>query len=76
MPYVKHTHTHTHIHTCTCTHKLTYRDIKSSNVLVKSDSGECAIADLGLALQLINTDNPKEIMNYGQASLCGHVTVM
>ena len=46
-----------------------FRDLKSSNILVKSEDGECVIADLGLALELKPTDDPKEIANYGQASL-------
>lgn len=45
------------------------RDMKSSNVLVKSEAGDCVIGDLGLALQLIPVDNPKEIGNYGQARI-------
>ena len=53
------------------------RDMKSSNCLMKYESGECVIADLGLALQLDNIDNPQEISNYGQVSaLPCHVTVM
>ncbi len=30
----------------------THRDVKSANVLVRSDSGDCVISDLGFALIL------------------------
>ena len=43
------------------------RDLKSSNILMRDTSGDCVIADLGLALQLVPTDDPSEISNHGQA---------
>ena len=42
--------------------------MKSSNVLMRSEDGDCVIADLGLALQLVPTNDLKELSNYGQAS--------
>lgn len=45
-----------------------FRDIKSSNLLMKSEEGNCVIGDLGLALQLIPTNDPKDVSNYGQVS--------
>ena len=45
-----------------------FRDIKTSNILMKNELGECAVADLGLALKLVPTDDPSEISNHGQVS--------
>ena len=44
------------------------RDIKSSNVLIRDETGDCVIADLGLALQLVPTDNASDLSNHGQVS--------
>ena len=45
---------------------IAHRDIKSSNFLVKSDSGECVLSDLGLSLQLNPNMDVSELASIGQ----------
>ena len=45
---------------------IAHRDIKSSNFLVKSDTGECLLSDLGLSLQLKTDMDILELANIGQ----------
>ena len=45
---------------------IAHRDIKSSNFLVKSDSGECVLSDLGLSLQLNPNMDISELASIGQ----------
>lgn len=45
---------------------IAHRDIKSSNFLVKSDSGDCVLSDLGLSLQLDPNMDVSELASIGQ----------
>ena len=43
-----------------------YRNLKTSNILLRSEDGDCVVADLGLALVLKPMDDLREIANCGQ----------
>lgn len=43
-----------------------FRDVKSANILVCNESGECVIADLGFAMILDPSADAKELANTGQ----------
>jgi len=45
---------------------IAHRDIKSSNFLVKNDTGDCVLSDLGLSLQLDPNMDLNELANIGQ----------
>lgn len=45
---------------------VAHRDVKSANVLVRSDSGECVLSDLGFALILDRSFDTKQLANAGQ----------
>lgn len=45
---------------------IIYRDMKSANVLVKNENGECVIADLGFAMILDPTLDSKQLASTGQ----------
>ena len=49
-----------------------YRDMKSANILVKNENGDCAIGDLGSAIILDSSLHSKEL-----AKACtGQVTIL
>ena len=48
---------------------IAHRDIKSSNFLVKSDSGECVLSDLGVSLQLKSNMDVSELASIGQVKI-------
>lgn len=66
----------THLHSSNYTSKgfvsekysIAHRDIKSSNVLVKNESGQCVLADLGLAFILDPTADDRKLAISGQVS--------
>nr|BAA82605.1 sALK-5 [Ephydatia fluviatilis] len=45
---------------------IAHRDVKSANVLMRSAEGDCVVGDLGLALVLDPTVDPKQMANSGQ----------
>ena len=45
------------------------RDLKSSNVLMRGEDGDCVLADLGLALVLKPINDPMDIANCGQVGV-------
>ena len=45
---------------------IAHRDVKSANVLVKNDSGECVLGDLGLGLILDPAADDGHLANSGQ----------
>lgn len=47
-----------------------YRDMKSANVLIKNENGECVIGDLGFAMILDPTLDSKQLASTGQVGLC------
>ena len=47
---------------------IAHRDVKSSNILVKDESGKCVLGDLGLALILDPTSDDKQLANSGQVN--------
>ena len=47
-------------------HAVVHRDIKSHNVLVKDETGQCVISDLGLALVLDPFADDHYLANSGQ----------
>ena len=47
-------------------HAVVHRDIKSHNVLVKDETGQCVISDLGLALVLDSSVDDRYLANSGQ----------
>lgn len=48
---------------------VAHRDIKSANVLVRGENGDCVISDLGFAMILDPTRDEKDMANTGQVSL-------
>ncbi|KTG05625.1 hypothetical protein cypCar_00039107 [Cyprinus carpio] len=50
---------------------IVHRDLKSVNVLVKSDLS-CCLCDFGLSLRLHNFMTPEELANSGQVRVCHH----
>ena len=50
---------------------LSYRDMKSANILVKNENGECVIGDLGFAMILDPSLDSKQLASTGQVcALC------
>ena len=47
---------------------VAHRDVKSANVLVRGENGDCVIADLGFALILDPARDEKDMANTGQVS--------
>ena len=45
---------------------IAHRDVKSANILMRSAEGDCVVGDLGLALVLDPTMDPKQMANSGQ----------
>ena len=45
---------------------IAHRDVKSANVLVKNDSGECVLGDLGLSLILDPATDDRHLASSGQ----------
>ena len=54
---------------------IAHRDIKSANVLVRGENGDCVISDLGFALILDPARDDKDLANAGQVSL-SHNNIM
>ena len=52
---------------------IAHRNVKSANVLVKNDSGECVLGDLGLALILDPAADDGHLANSGQVIKCTDV---
>ena len=53
---------------------IAHRDIKSSNILLKNEKGECVLSDLGLALELNPNMKQIEMANTGQVGCMGICT--
>ena len=51
---------------------IAHRDVKSANVLVNNDSGECVLGDLGLALKL-DPAADRQFINYNQVCLSYYI---
>ena len=47
---------------------VAHRDVKSANVLVRGENGDCVLADLGFALILDPSMDEKDMANAGQVS--------
>ena len=47
---------------------VAHRDVKSANVLVRGENGDCVLADLGFALILDPSRDDKDMANTGQVS--------
>ena len=47
---------------------VAHRDVKSANILVRGENGDCVIADLGFALILDPAKDDKDMANTGQVS--------
>ena len=52
---------------------VSHRDVKSANVLVRGENGDCVIADLGFALILDPARDAKDMANTGQVGLCIYI---
>lgn len=50
---------------------IAHRDVKSANVLVRDEGGECVLGDLGLALILDPSADTKQLANAGQVRRVG-----
>ena len=48
---------------------IAHRDVKSSNIFVKDESGKCLLGDMGLALILDPTSDDRHLANSGQVSI-------
>ena len=48
---------------------LSYRDMKSANVLVKNENGDCVIGDLGFAMILDPSLDSKQLASTGQVTV-------
>ena len=64
---------HLHAETYTCSsevpvekYAVAHRDIKSANVLVRGENGDCVISDLGFAMILDPARDEKDMANAGQ----------
>jgi len=60
---------------CREKYPIAHRDIKTSNFLVKNDSGECVLSDLGLSLQLKPNMDISELASIGQVMAHDHFIV-